>query len=190
MADFQKAFMNSMHNEDATLGGKVTNEPPIFGIDDDPKSPSFGRQVVVEKPKARFGINSHAHPDAVVDGFYTMDTATALLYAEKVYLHDYWTPILGDDITDQDVANKYMDLAINEGVRQATILIQRSSSGKAAVDGVPGPKTIAAINSIPPDYLLKTIRAAGAQFYATLYQGNKNRYTIEEYRSWIARLDA
>ncbi|MGH3427957.1 MAG: putative peptidoglycan-binding domain-containing protein [Mycobacteriales bacterium] len=193
MADFAEAFRNTMLHEDRSMTGVVTNEPPIMAKDVDIASPTFGQQIVVQRPKARFGINSHAHPDAEIDGFYEMEKAAAIDYAKKVYRYDYWNKILGDSIEDQNVANKFFDLAVNDGVKQAARIIQRALCGigrNVVVDGAPGPNTAAAINASDPGMLLTAIRDYGRWFYALIYERSPERYTKQEYKSWLDRLDA
>lgn len=43
-----------------------------------------------------------------------------------LYDRNYWKPIMGNDIINQEVANDLFDKAVNMGVHQAVILCQRS----------------------------------------------------------------
>jgi lysozyme family protein len=45
--------------------------------------------------------------------------------ARLIYLRDYWTPIRGNDILNQDEANAIYDAAVNMGVGTAIRLAQR-----------------------------------------------------------------
>lgn len=45
---------------------------------------------------------------------------------EKIYIKNYWTPIRGNEITNQDIANDIYDMAVNSGVGTAIILAKRA----------------------------------------------------------------
>lgn len=150
MASFEMAFEYVMRHEDPQILGNVVREPKS-GV-------------------ARFGINSIAHPEAVRDGFYSMSKEAALWYASSVYQRSYFNPVGGRQIADQTIANKFFDLAVNEGVFEATKIVQRAVNVvrpglPLTVDGRPGPHTIDAINQSLPGALLVAIRNYGQQFY-------------------------
>jgi lysozyme family protein len=140
MADFGDAFAFVVSHEASKLSGELTHEPN-GGL-------------------ARFGVNSISNPEALADGFYEMPTDQTLKYAENVFVTRYWMPIMGGKITNQNVANRYADLAFNLGIREATLLFQRaansicSSSQEIVCDGVPGPATVYLVNGIDPSQLL------------------------------------
>lgn len=161
MADFGIAFHYLMQNEDSRLSGNVTPDPSAS----DPEA------------IARFGINSAAHPEAVASGFYTMPIADALEWAQKLYKIRYFAGIGGYSIACQDIANKFFDLAVNEGLNQATKIVQRACNsvltpnGTAVgylpltIDGIAGEKTSEAINACAPEQLLPAIKSYAVQFY-------------------------
>lgn len=73
----------------------------------------------------------------------TKDDVRALTVAEagQIYRTRYWAAIRGDDLpAGVDVA--VFDCAVNQGVGRATRFLQQASG--ATVDGVLGPKTLAA----------------------------------------------
>src|SRR4051812_43024513 len=98
MTNFELAFDYVMKSEDSALSGVVTKEPEIMGLDPDISSPTYGKPIVIDRPLARFGINSHAHPEALAAGFYTMPHDEALAYAERVYKHGYWDRLQLDSV--------------------------------------------------------------------------------------------
>lgn len=152
MAQYEPAFDFMMLAEDATRSGGVTSDP----------SAAFPSAV------ARLGINSGAHPEAVAASFYTMPLAQALEYAVHLYRVNYWEPILGPQILDQDVANKVFDLSVNEGAVEITKIVQRavnSLNPSLDVDGRMGAITVAAINATPRAELLAAIKDYAIQFY-------------------------
>src|SRR5690348_11903465 len=107
MANFDEALAFVLRNEDAQLSGVVTQD-------------SGGR--------TRFGIAERFHP-GLGDTFYTESTERALDIAREIYRSEYWNPIRGDEIRDQQVATKMLDMAVNLGVRQAIVLCQRALNG-------------------------------------------------------------
>jgi lysozyme family protein len=163
MADYNVAFSFMMDDEDWKRSGVVTDEP--------------------NGGKARFGINSLAHPE-VPPAFYQADPESALEYAKSFYFTDYWTQISGTLILDQDVANKYLDLAVNLGVTQITKIVQRAAG--VTDDGVLGPQTLRAINTSVADVLLSDIRAGAAKFYQELCDSDPEKYQ-NDIKGWLAR---
>ena len=159
MADYDIAFEYLMDDEDRARSGEVVHDP----TSDDPDA------------VARFGINSHWFPDAKADGFYEMSQEDALAYVKGFYKYRFFAAIMGYGIAVQDIANKCLDLAVNEGVKEATKIVQRACNavltpvaiGKlpVTVDGVPGNETLDAINKCAPELLLPTIKAYACQFY-------------------------
>jgi len=144
--------------------------------------------------QTRFGVDSKSHPEAVGDGFYGMSKFDALKYAEAVYTDCYWTPAFAHGIQDQSLATKFVDLAFNEGIEQATKLVQqainscRSTVNQLLVDGRPGPETIAAINAVDPHSLMDAIIIYGQIFYTQLRDEHPERYSNFVLASWIKRL--
>ena len=95
--------------------------------------------------------------------------------AKKLYKSGFWTPNKCDDIKSNLIATKVFDMAVNMGSRQAWKLTQRACGVRGVTlkdDGIVGPKTIAAVNSLySKDYaLLITLRKIQAQFYERLIQ--------------------
>ena len=72
--------------------------------------------------------------------------------ASTLFKVHFWDKMRGDAITDQGVAENIIDHGINSGPRDAGVIAQRVLNlefGKdLEVDGVIGPKTVAALNSI------------------------------------------
>lgn len=167
MADYSVAFNFMMDNEDAGLTGVITSDP-------EPQDPTA---------RARFGLNSHWHPELVDQGFFAYNAdATpkvpsdqALTIASNVYKAEYWFPIRGFAIADQGIANKFLDLAVNAGWKEATKIVQRAVNHcltpvavgylPLTVDGACGSETLEAINKCNPGDLLGEIKSYAAQFY-------------------------
>ena len=73
--------------------------------------------------------------------------------AERIYYELFWKPNRYDQIRYPAIAIKVFDLAVNMGWRQANKILQRAMNAVmgqnfVAVDGVIGPKTLDALNSL------------------------------------------
>lgn len=170
MANFDEALALVLRNEDPHLSGVVTED-------------SGGR--------TRFGIAERFHPD-LGNMFYTESAEKALGVAREIYRSEYWKPICGDEIHDQQVATKMLDMGVNMGVRQAIVLCQRALNGCSAFqlteDGHIGSGTMAAINGCDAAVLLIYLREMCAAFYQHLAAV---RPDMQEYlRGWLARARA
>jgi lysozyme family protein len=178
-ADYDIAFNYLMDDEDRARSGAVVTDPTTSDA----------------SAVARFGINSHWFPEAKTDGFYEMPTEEAFAYVKSFYKYRFFAAILGYQIACQDIANKYLDLAVNEGVSEATKIMQRACNqvsspvtiGKltVAVDGIPGQMTVAAINKSAPEVLLPTIRAYAADFYRSV--ANRLKWSTRQTAAMLTR---
>ena len=170
MAYFDEALVFVLRNEDPHVSGVVTED-------------SGGR--------TRFGIAERFHAD-LGNAFYTESAETALDIAREIYRSEYWNPICGDEIRDQQVGAKMLDMAVNMGVRQAIMLCQRALNACATVqlaeDDVLGSRTMAAINGCDAAVLLIHMREMCAAFYQHLAAA---RPEMQEYlRGWLTRARA
>lgn len=167
MANFETALTLVLRHEDAKLSGIVTED-------------GGGR--------TRFGIAERFHPQ-LGDAFYCGTKDNALEIANEIYRRDYWDAIQGDEIADQDVASKLLDMAVNMGVRQAAVLCQRAASVVLAIslmeDGLIGAKTMSAINASSPPALLAHLRDASAAFYRHIAAVRPE--AAPYLRGWLAR---
>ena len=175
MADIKLALTFVLRHEDAELSGVVTTEP--------------------NGGKARFGVNSIAHPEAEKQGFYEMSRDAALQWASDLFKYDYWNPVAGYNLADQNVANKVADLAFNTGVHEGTKILQKAINslrdpGKGVViDGMAGAHTIAQANALEPAELLKAIKEQAKNFYLQLQAARPNVYSTELRDAWFKRVD-
>ena len=173
MADVEQAFEFVMKHEDPDLSGDVEPEP--------------------HEGKERFGVNSIAHPEAVAVGFYEMSRDDAFNYAKNLFVQGYWNGVHGDDIKDQTVANKFVDLAYNIGVSSAVKVMQRAinslySSMVVMVDGVVGPKTLEYINVEGPQLLVNQLKSYGMIYYDDVV---RKKPELAKYKAgWYNRLEA
>ena len=89
--------------------------------------------------------------------------------AQKIYKEWFWNRIGAGQIKNQSLANIIADHAVNAGIGGAGRLVQRVLNEdfgfSLAVDGMIGPKTRAAINSVDAELLHNAIFQARKEFY-------------------------
>ncbi len=176
MADFNKAFENTMQHEDSTHVGKVTVD-------------AGGR--------TRFGIAAKFHPD-LAEEFFTRSAEEALEDAEQIEQRDYWDRMRLSEVENQNVANKLFDMEVNMGVHQASIYAQRVTNFllecqgggdvRVAEDGMIGDKTLEQINMIDPVYMLQYLREFSAAHYRHIVAVNPAQAVNLE--GWLRRAAA
>jgi lysozyme family protein len=176
MAAFKPAFMFTLHHEDPSGSGKVTED-------------AGGR--------TRFGIAAKYHPDLPED-FFTGPVEKALAEAERIEEQEYWLPMRLGEVENQDVANKLFDMGVNMGILQAGIYAQRAAnallgrtgSGSSALteDGNMGGKTLAAINGLVPIELYELLRALSEEHYRRIAGTNPGQ--AGNLQGWLKRANA
>jgi lysozyme family protein len=88
-----------------------------------------------------------------------------------LYQTFWWDRYGFGGIRDQVVATKFFDMAVNTGAEQATVLLQRSLNelgNHVTVDGVFGPKTLAAVNLADSTRLVGKLVIHQSDFYRGL----------------------
>lgn len=119
------------------------------GLVDDPNDPGG---------LTKFGISKRAYP--------TLDIANLTLeHAAQIYRQDYWGPAGCDSVPDA-LRMDLFDMAVNSGVRAAVRCLQRAAGETA--DGVLGPKTLQAIQTIPSTRLIARFNAERLEFMTNL----------------------
>jgi lysozyme family protein len=85
--------------------------------------------------------------------------------AKKIYKAQYWDKVRADELPPA-IRYAVFDAAVNSGIRQSTIWLQRAL--KVTDDGVIGPKTLAAAHAAQPDALRMRILAQRLRFLTNL----------------------
>lgn len=106
----------------------------------------------------KFGISQRAYPKLDI-------RALTVEQAKAIYLPDYWIKA-GCDTVPPALAFDLFDMAVNSGVRQATLILQRAAFVTA--DGVIGPNTRMALASMDPVKLVVRFNALRLAFMASL----------------------
>jgi lysozyme family protein len=102
---------------------------------------------------------------------------------ESFYRANFWNPIKGDEISDQDVATWLLDRAVNCGAETAAKMLQRAVC--VVADGDIGPRTLAATNSANPDLLLSNLREEARAYYRRIVDRDPSQACFLD--GWLAR---
>lgn len=96
--------------------------------------------------ETKFGISHRAYPGEDIKGL-------TLARAKEIYARDYWGPA-GCDALPDAAKFQVFDMAVNSGVHQTVQTLQRAVG--SVPDGILGPKTLQAIQSMPaPRFIAK-----------------------------------
>ncbi|MBW8308077.1 MAG: hypothetical protein K0M45_00285 [Candidatus Paracaedibacteraceae bacterium] len=173
MADFNKAIPYILENE----GGYIVhpNDPggaTNFGI-----SLRFLRAI---------GLDIDQDGDIDADDIKSLNGASS----SEIYKKYFWEAAGYSMINNQVIATKVFDLAVNMGAFRANKILQQSASialasNKIAIDGIIGPQTIQALNSINSELLEDLICQAAAHYYSEL--ANKNPKLGIFLTGWLKR---
>jgi lysozyme family protein len=111
--------------------------------------------------------------------------------AYKLYKKEFWDKISADQIKNQGVAEIYFDMFVNSG-RNAIRIMQRLLNNEFGwsllVDGVSGPKTLAAINGTNPKLLFDAYKKARVDFYNAIVRNDPTQSKF--IRGWINRVNS
>jgi lysozyme family protein len=116
------------------------------------------------------------------------------------YETNFWEPLHGEEIEDQDLANKLFDIAVNTGVKDSIIILQHAlialnTNGELypeiiMADGKIGPKTLNAIKTLQMRreirYLIKAINILQGYDYIMTAMHSVNQTVF--IRGWLNRI--
>lgn len=108
--------------------------------------------------ETKFGVSRRAYPREDIKGL-TLDRAKA------IYLRDYWGPA-GCDAAPDAIKFDLFDMAVNSGVVTAIKCLQRAVG--AVPDGMLGPKTLQALDSMHAARLVARFNAQRLELMASL----------------------
>ncbi len=139
--------------------------------------------------KTNYGINERYH-DVNIEGL-TEDEAVG------IYFKDYWMPLKLERINNNRIAARMLDMVINHGGDQRTVMMFQEAVNDflhvydrepIKEDGIVGPKTIEAINSIKERHInafLKLLSAIRIYYYRHLIHSNDAKKV--EFIGWLNR---
>lgn len=136
-------------------------------------------------------IDKDGWPDGDINKDGTINTEDIKLLkidqAANIYRVMFWEKYGYEQIGDQDIATKTIDLAINIGSTGAHKIVQRAVRSAIGLrlpeDGILGIKSFTAINMCEPKQLLSAIKSEAAGYYRSIkYKGSQNFLT-----GWLNR---
>ena len=108
--------------------------------------------------ETKFGISKRAYPGEDIRSLTIMRT-------RELYRRDYWDRVQGDQLPPW-IAGQVFDAAVNSGVKQAALWLQRAVG--AQPDGIIGAKTIAAARRADPATAVARFNAHRLHFLTAL----------------------
>lgn len=137
------------------------------------------------------GINSKSFP-ADVTAIVAVAQAQREPLIQAFYRNKQWVPMMLGGLNSQDLANRVMDMETNAGEPQAGPELQRAINSltpdAVVIDGIVGPKTIAAANAQDQVALLNAFRKQRVIYYDQIVAEHP---TDTPYlTTWLARAQA
>ncbi len=117
--------------------------------------------------------------------FFEMSNADWFIVFDSLY----YSKVKAASFNSLSIGFMVTTIAWGSGVRQAGLTLQRAinqKGGAVSIDGVIGPKTIAAANAIPPKELFDELVKQRAAFFHRIAKG-KNAVFL---KGWMNRLNA
>ena len=108
--------------------------------------------------ETKYGISKRSYPSINIKDL-TLD------HAKEIYRRDYWDKLRLDDIPEC-VRFDLFDAAVNSGVKTAIKFLQKAC--EVIPDGIMGPQTVAAANSMDPQKLDKRLSGHRLMFLVSL----------------------
>lgn len=131
--------------------------------------------------ETNYGISKRSYPNVDIKNL-TRDQAIA------IYYKDFWCTGPYGGIASSALACKVFNTSVNAGQSRAIKLLQQAANAQGAhltVDGVAGPKTIAAINAMYAPAVLASYREAQEAFYLAIIAKDPSQAKFKN--GWIKR---
>lgn len=131
--------------------------------------------------ETKYGISKRSYPEVDIKNL-------TVEQARDIYFADWWLPLRCPEIKDDRVAQKYLDTCVNVGKSPGTKILQKAVTAAGMMvmpDGIIGPRTLAAVNSVDPVALLAQMRYYQADYYKYLIRRNPALAKFE--RGWMRR---
>lgn len=131
--------------------------------------------------ETKYGISKRSYPNVDIKKL-TRDGAIAIYYS------DFWCKGPYEGLADSALASKVFNTSVNAGQSRAIKLLQQAANAQGAhlvVDGLAGPKTIAAINAMYGPAVLASYREAQEAFYLGIIARDPSQAKFKN--GWIKR---
>jgi len=151
MANFDIAFKRTMEFE-----GGYSNDPDDNG------------------GETKYGISEKSYPKLSI-------RELTLNEVKHIYVDSYWNGIRGDEIENQELANVLFDTAVNIGLKEAIIMVQKIIG--TTVDGIVGSITLNWLNTLEPECLIERYKLARIRYYYDI----SNKRNRKFFFGWVRR---
>lgn len=131
--------------------------------------------------ETNYGISKRSYPNVDIKNL-TRDGAIA------IYYKDFWMTGPYGSLADPALACKVFNTSVNAGQSRAIKLLQQAANAQGAnltVDGLAGPKTIAAINAMYGPAVLASYRQVQEAFYMAIIARDPTQAKFKN--GWITR---
>ncbi len=128
------------------------------------------------------GIYRNAHPDWQGWKYIDRGETPPTELVRKFYYDHYYRPL--EAIANPEIRFATFEFGVNAGLKEAVKIAQTVAG--TSPDGIIGPKTLAALNSIDPDAFKKSYLIARIKHYLDLANKDPQRYGIY-LRGWLNR---
>ena len=118
-----------------------------------------------------FGISARFYEDFIGRTPSKIDMKSITkVEAESIYLQFFWNKNLGNKIKSQSVANTVIDHQVNSGrgIRLSQQVLNDRFGKSLAVDGIMGPNTLKALNSVNSEIFVDQYNLARRQYYISI----------------------
>lgn len=116
----------------------------------------------------------------------TVDDLKNMTYEQwhQIMKSGYWDKVGGGKIYNQSVAELIADFAVNCGPKTAVRQVQELLG--ETVDGIAGPMTLRAINTVPQEFLFNAIKAVREVYYRNLVDSDPGQAIF--LKGWLNRI--
>ncbi len=134
--------------------------------------------------ETKYGISKREYPDLDIANLTESEALTILD-------RDYWQKYNLSQIENQAIANQLFFMIVNMGATDATRIAQVSVNAcgrgiiRSTVDGVLGPQTILALNSLGDQWLSNRLRLETIRYYLGITDHDRSQ--IPNFRGWVRR---
>lgn len=164
MSNFDTAIITVLKHE-----GLFTNDPQDPG-----GATNYGVSLRWLKSVGDLNADGFMDGDFDHDGDVDVDDIKKMTKEDAIQLYrtHWWDNYSYERITNQLIATKVFDFAVNMGSKPAHRCLQRAIRAVNGIrlleDGIIGMKSLEAINTVYPDILLAAFKSEAAGFYRSL----------------------
>ena len=192
MADFEIAWGETSINEGGYVNDPVDRGGETYRGVTRRFHPKWAGWAIVKDYQQRFPNDFETRLD---------DDRQLQKLVLSVYRDHYWKPIRGDELPNQQIANRVFDTGVNQGVKRSLRYLQESLNllnrnqknyQDVQINGVATDATLEALRAFlnlehgQPDYLLKSLCIMQGAFYLDIMRNSPDQERFA--RGWLNRV--